>query len=128
MKTYPDIRLDLPATSASYLEQLALLHYGSLSEEYEDMIRKFIKVAPWSAWPPLDWRKPPITTPFGAVRITVPATTDLHECMDDTIDQINTINRHTLDFPRITKQVFVYTAIVWWITYVYPQASYHEPM
>lgn len=119
-----DIQVELPAAIQSYLEQLAILHYGDIEELYDDMLKKFIKISPWNAWPPLTWKQPPTALEANTVLINPPISEDLYDHIVAVIDDINIINRHTVDYQPITKSVFVYTAIVWWTRFVYPLPGY----
>lgn len=119
-----DIQVELPAATLAYLKQLAILHYGTIENLYADMFKKFIKVSPWTAWPPLTWRQPPTALDVNTVIISPMITEDLHEHITAVIDDINVINRHTVNHELITKPVFIYTAIVWWTKFVYPWPGY----
>lgn len=114
------IQVELAAATQSYLSQLAILHYGSLEKEFDDLVDKFIKSAPWSDWPPLGWKTPPLRGEHDAVRAHISLPDDLIEVMMDTIDHINIINRHTLDPIKVTPRIFLHTAIYWWTKFVYP--------
>lgn len=124
MKQISDIQVELSCTHMSYLQRIAVLHYGSLDAQYEDMIRKFIQMSPWTAWPPLEFRTPPNRLEPEVIVERPNLTSDIRECIADSIQGINSINQRTLEFKEITESIFIYTAIVWWTTYVYPQHPY----
>lgn len=124
MKLISDIQVELSCTDLSYIQRIAMLHYGSLDAEYEDMLRKFIHLSPWTAWPPLEWRTPPDRLDSSTIIERPNLTAGLRECITDTIQCVNSISQRTLDFKPLTESTFIYTAIVWWTTYVYPQRSY----
>ncbi len=112
--------IELSSHIQEHLSCLAVLHYTSLEQQYNDMIAKFLTIEPWSAWPPLAWRKPPLREISDTVIAHVQLENDLKERMYDTIDLINRINRHTVDHNTITPRTFIYTAIAWRTTYVHP--------
>lgn len=119
------LQISLKAEHQLYLSQLAILHYGKIEEQNEDMIRKFIQLAPWAAWPALTWRHPEDPSQQGIITVTINLTHDTVDVMKYTIDQINLINRRTLQAVQITPRIFVATAIYWWIHHVYPTPSIH---
>lgn len=115
-----ELKITLSATLKNYLSRIALLYYGSLEREYDDMLRKFVRVAPWAAHPALQWEAPPEREEVNTVLAHIAPTTDLHELMQKTIKEIN-VGGHA----KVTSAIFVHTAIVWWTTYIYPQRDYH---
>lgn len=115
-----ELQVSLKAMHQLYLSRLAVLHYGGINEQNEDMIRKFIQLAPWAAWPALTWRYPEHPHGNGVITATISLGHDTADLMKSTIDQINLINRHTLNAIQITPRIFVATAIYWWIHHVYP--------
>lgn len=114
------LQISLKAEHQLYLSRLAILHYGGIDEQNEDMVRKFIRLAPWAAWPALTWRSPEDTNQLGVVTATINLTHETTDVMKFTIDEINVINRRTLQAVQITPRIFVATAIYWWIHHVYP--------
>lgn len=122
MKQFVVMQTGLPGHIQTYLKQLGLVHYGSLQAVYEDMVSKFLTVRPWAAAHPLAWRAAP--TRFGVagcavanVALSIP----LAAKVDETLEEIN-----RQEYPGhsrgITRKTFLYTAVYWWITFVYPQA------
>jgi hypothetical protein len=122
VEQFVNMQTVLPGHVQTYLRQLAIVHYGSLQHVYEDMVIKFIKVQPWAAKPPLDWREAPMRTSAGCTVANVTLSTGLAEMVDQTLEDINTVQYPGHERYGITRKTFLYTAIYWWVTYIYPQA------
>lgn len=120
MTTETEIQVALKTKHQLYLSRLAVIHYGGIDEQNEDMIRKFIQLAPWADWPALTWRHPEDHNGLGAITATIRLDHDTADLTKSTIDQINLINRRTLHAIQITPRIFMATAIYWWIHHVYP--------
>lgn len=115
-----ETRVSLKSEHQLYLSRIAIYHYGGINDQNEDMICKFIRLAPWSAWPALTWRHPEDQHDPGIITTTISLDHNTAELMTNTIDQINQINRRTLHATQITPRIFIATAIYWWIHHVYP--------
>lgn len=122
MKQFETMQTGLPKHIQVYMRQLGLIHYGSLQAVYEDMVTKFLKVRPWEANPPLAWREAPTRYgPAGCSVANVPLSVGLAERVCKTLEEIN--DKHYPGHARrgITRRTFLYTAVYWWVTFVYPQ-------
>lgn len=111
----------LPTHIQTYMRQLALVHYGSLQHVYEDMVVKFIQVGPWAASPPYPWREAPMRNEPGCTVANVTLSADTAKLVADTIEDINNSSDATRGRYGITRKTFLYTAIMWWVTYIYPK-------
>ena len=89
--------------------RIAVERYGCLQDLYEDMIAKFVKIAPWRSSPALKWQELNDCGNAGCriVRITIPSA--LLELAQDEIV-----------FEDVTSEELVYTSVVWWTSFVYP--------
>lgn len=121
MKPFTNMQTILPAHIQMYMRQLAIVHYGSLQATYEDMVAKFIMVRPWEASPALEWREAPVRTDAGCSIANISLSYGLAEKVNKTLEEIN--DKQYVGFEKygITIKAFLYTAIYWWVTYIYPQ-------
>lgn len=124
MKQSPFVTMQtgLPSHIQTYLRQLGLVHYGSLQAVYEDMVTKFLALKPWAANPPLAWREAP--TRYSAAGCSVanaPLTVGLAAQVEEALEDINCQVWPGHERRGITRKTFLYTAVYWWVTYVYPQ-------
>lgn len=103
----------LSAEVFGYLQRLALLHYGSLAAQYDDLLRKFIQVAPWTARPALGWMPAPRPGRCNTVAAQLALSDDLRALLEDTAAG-----------QGVTPDDFAHTALVWWTTHVYPQRRF----
>lgn len=112
----------LPRHIQVYLKQLGIVHYGSLQAVYEDMVTKFLNVKPWAANPPLDWREAPTRQgSAGCTVANVALSVGLTERMRKELEEINDKRWPGHEKYGITIKTFLYTAVYWWVTFVYPQ-------
>lgn len=104
-----------PAQIYTYLKGIAPFLYGSLTEMFEDMMTRFVAERPWEHG--LHWRKPKTATTIAngeqgrtgweQVNMQLPpklaksVTTASTEC-------------------GVSNAAFCYTAIFWWVQYIYP--------
>ncbi|MFX1767973.1 hypothetical protein PWP93_36500 [Paraburkholderia sp. A1RI-2L] len=106
-----------PAQIITYLKSLAMLKYGTLLQMHDDLLKKFIASEPWAKTPPLNWRKPRAaqTTSGEAISQTGWKTFNVQvsPAMKEQIMRLSS----ELD---VSASSFVYTAIYWWVAYIYP--------
>ena len=122
MEQFVNMQTVLPGHIQTYLRQLAIVHYGSLQFVYEDMVRKFLVVQPWAAKPPLAWREAPVRNDAGCAVANVTLTAELARQVDEILEDINAAAHPGHGRYGITRKTFLYTAIYWWVTYIYPQS------
>ncbi|WP_434716381.1 hypothetical protein [Paraburkholderia sp. A3RO-2L] len=106
-----------PAQIITYLKSLAMLKYGTLLQMHDDLLKKFIASEPWAKTPPLNWRKPRAaqTTSGDAISQTGWKTFNVQvsPAMKEQIMQLSSEL-------EVSASSFVYTAIYWWVAYIYP--------
>lgn len=119
----------VPDWLMTYCRQLADVHYGRrLNRMYEFMLEGFLKVEPWKAYPPLEWKMARIHgssglrsrkgADIGWVPMNMMLPVDLMVRIKHSIEIIN-INA-TEDKRDLSLRTFLFTAVYWWCTYVYP--------
>jgi hypothetical protein len=87
------------------------------------MIRKFLKMQPWAANPPLAWREAPTRHSAGCSVANVQLPVELAEEVTKALEEINDKQWEGHERRGITNKTFLYTAVYWWVTYVYPQSQ-----
>lgn len=108
----------LPGHLHVYLKQIAVAHYGTLQNECEDMVAKFIRMAPWAANPPLPWRDAPSRGTPGCKVVNLSISKELGEQMLNLIEDIDKSSE-----ARVSQKTFLYTAVYWWVVHVYNRRS-----
>lgn len=112
----------LPEHWQVYLRQLGVTYYKSLVAEYDDMLTKFLRQRPWEAERPLPWREAPSRSKMpGCSVANVPMSEAIAAELDKALEEINDRTWRGFENSKITYRVFLYTAVYWWVTYVYPQ-------
>jgi hypothetical protein len=104
-----------PAQIYTYLKGISPFLYGSLTEMFEDMMTKFMLERPWEHG--LHWRKPKTATTFangetgktGWEQVNMQLPPSLAEQVTKTATECG-----------ISNAAFCYTAIFWWVQYIYP--------
>lgn len=124
-----NVQTAAPDWMLTYLSQLADVHYGRhLNKMYQRMLEGFLAHEPWKAFPPLEWRAAKSVTPIPAD--SRPSPTDwvaanlllpkpLFERVEAAIEKINTSGLG-LQNRDLSRRTFLYTALYWWVAYVYP--------
>ena len=118
----------VPDWLMTYCSQLADVHYSrKLSQMYVHMLEGFLTYAPWKANPPLAWR---FARNHGATQHSrngsdmgwVPMNMMLPQELADRIKEaVKAINAESSEEGRkLSLRTFLYTAIYWWCTSVYP--------
>lgn len=122
------VQTSVPDWLMTYCSQLANVHYSrKLSRMYLHMLEGFLAYAPWKANPPLAWR---VARTHGTSRHSrkgsdigwVPMNMMLPQELADRVKgAIEAINVNSSDEGRqLSLRTFLYTAICWWCTSVYP--------
>jgi hypothetical protein len=102
-----------------YLKGITPFQYPSLTAMFADMLARFMKEKPWLHG--LQWRKPKTAISLagnkmnatGWEQINISVTEDQAAAVEQTAAQCG-----------VSKACFCYTAIFWWVTYVFPPASH----
>lgn len=106
------IQTRCPVEIIRYLKGLAMLKYGKLMVMNEEMLRQFIMYQPWAASSPLTWRRPKPRTVLGWNTFNL----QVSNALKDQVERLCT----ELD---VSMSVFCYTAIFWWVKYMYPPTN-----
>ena len=106
------LKIVLTNSQIERLSQIAVERYGSLQSLYEDMITKFLKMAPWRSRPALEWQETKSCGEPGCKMIAINVPSALLELAED--ESV---------FESVTPEELVYTAVVWWTSFVYPPKS-----
>ena len=118
----------VPDWLMTYCSQLADVHYSrKLRQMYVHMLEGFLAYAPWKANPPLAWRvaKTHGTTQhlrnssdIGWVPMNMMLPQELAGRIKNAIEVINA--NASEKGRKLSLRTFLYTAIYWWCTSVYP--------
>lgn len=103
-----------------YLKSLYPQRWASLTGMYDDMFKQFIAERPWEHG--LVWRKPKATSVHvgaaenrtGWVQVNVQIDIDLSKEAQKVAAAL------TAEGMRVSMAMFAYTAIFWWVQFVYP--------
>lgn len=129
MTDYVPAQTSVPDWLMTYCRQIADVHHGRrLNRMYEFMLEGFLKVEPWKANPPLEWKTARIHgssgmrsrkgADLGWVPMNMVLPTDLAERIRQ---QIEIININATEGQRdVSLRTFLFTAVYWWCTYVHP--------
>jgi hypothetical protein len=104
-----------PAQIYTYLKGIAPFLYASLTEMFEDMMTRFVNERPWEHG--LHWRKPKTATTFaggeqgrtGWEQVNMQLPPKLADLLTKTSTECG-----------VSNAAFCYTAIFWWVQYIYP--------
>lgn len=104
-----------PSQIYTYLKGIMPFNYRSLTEMFEDMLRRFCQEQPWEHG--LKWRKPKraMTVADGKAgrtgweQVNMQLPEDLAVLVHDTAEKNG-----------VSKACFCYTAMFWWVQYIYP--------
>lgn len=110
-----------PAHMYTYLKMIAPLRWRSLSAMFQDMMARFLEMEPWNHG--LMWRKPRTALTFAdgmagktgweAVNMQLPP--ELAERVE-----------HAATLAGVSKAAFCYTAMFWWVQFMYPPARVRQ--
>lgn len=103
-----------------YLKSLYPQRWASLTGMYDDMFRQFIAERPWEHG--LVWRKPKATLVHvgslenrtGWVQVNIQVDINLSKAAEKVAEAL------TNEGARVSMAMFAYTAIFWWVQYVFP--------
>lgn len=120
----------VPDWVMTYCRQLADVHYQrKLNRMYVHMLQSFLAYEPWKANPPFEWKVARIHgssglrarkgADLGWVPMNMVLPLELSERIKQVIDVTNTYSETELD-RKLSLRTFLYTAVVWWCTAVYP--------
>jgi hypothetical protein len=129
MTTLSPAQTSVPDWLMTYCRQLADVHYSrKLSRMYIHMLEGFLAYKPWKASPPLTWRVAKIHgmsgmntrkgTDSGWVPMNMMLPQELADRIKEAIESINLDSAH--EGRKLSLRTFLYTAISWWCTSVYP--------
>ena len=104
-----------PAQIYTYLKGISPFLYGSLTEMFEDMMTRFMNEKPWEHG--LHWRKPKTATTFangeqgrtGWEQVNIQLPPRLAENVTNTARGCG-----------VSNAALAYTAIFWWVQYIFP--------
>lgn len=123
----------VPDWLMTYCRQLADVHHGRrLNRMYEFMLNGFLRMEPWKASPPLEWRQSRVhgsstlvsyrgtggDPGWGPMNMMLPV--DLAERIRQTIDFINVNGGMWNTGQKLSMRTFLYTAVYWWCSFVHP--------
>ena len=129
MVDYQPAQTSVPDWLMTYCRQLADVHYGrKLNRMYAHMLQGFLAYKPYKANPPFAWRVAKIhgssglRTRKGADLGWVPMNMVLPVELAEQIKQVMEIeNMNATDGEKmLSLRTFLYTAVCWWCTSVYP--------
>ncbi|WP_304350892.1 hypothetical protein [Comamonas testosteroni] len=128
---HANAQTSVPDWLMTYCRQLADVHYQrKLNVMYVHMLESFLAYEPWKATPPYKWRVAKIH-PTGKTGINkrdagsgwFPMNMVLPtKLVDQVRAAIEVVNANpTSELTRsLSLRTFLYTAVCWWTTYVYP--------
>lgn len=105
----------VPAPMYKYCKMVQALKYESLTSMFEDMVKIFIKEQPWQHG--LLWRRPKAAVTYRDQMAGRTGWTQINIHIDEHKKEEIVLLCKSLD---ISMATFFYTAIFWWIEYVYP--------
>lgn len=104
-----------PAQIYTYLKGISPFLYGSLTEMFEDMMSRFVSERPWEHG--LHWRKPKTATTFAGGEQGRTGWEQINMQLPPKLaDEVS----KTSDDCGVSNAAFCYTAIFWWVQYIYP--------
>lgn len=104
-----------PSQIYTYLKGISPFLYSSLTEMFEDMMTRFLKESPWEHG--LHWRKPKTATTFANGETGKTGWEQVNMQLPPKLaDQVS----KTATECGISNAAFCYTAIFWWVQYIYP--------
>lgn len=104
-----------PAQIYTYLKGISPFLYGSLTEMFEDMMTRFLAEKPWEHG--LHWRKPRTATTFAGGE---QGRTGWEQVNMQLPPKIADAVAKSAGECGVSNAAFCYTAIFWWVQYIYP--------
>lgn len=119
-KTRPDDLVPIPTRCPEmvhmYLKAITPYHYKTLTEMFEDMLKRFLDERPWEKG--LFFRRPRSTSATSSGVKGATGWTQVNMYVPpDLADRINAV---LMTHGNVTKAEFAYTAIYWWVEYIHP--------
>lgn len=108
-----------PGTIYTYLKGITPFRYPSLTEMFADMLRRFMDEKPWEHG--LVFRKPKTPTAQSGVGMGTTGWEQVNILL--TPDLAAEVEKTALDCGQ-SRAAFCYTAIFWWVQYVFPPAKF----
>lgn len=107
-----------PSQIYTYLKGITPFLYNSLTAMFEDMLRRFLAERPWEHG--LHWRKPKTAMSYaggqagktGWEQVNIQLPQDLAELVGETATDCG-----------VSRACLCYTAIFWWVQFIYPPAK-----
>lgn len=107
-----------PAPVYVYLKGITPFQYPSLTAMFADMLGRFIKEQPWQHG--LHWRKPKTAMSLAGNKMNATGWEQLNISLTE--EQAANVEATAAEC-GVSKACFCYTAIFWWVTYVFPPAA-----
>lgn len=104
-----------PAQIYTYLKGIAPFLHGSLTEMFEVMMTRFTNERPWEHG--LHWRKPKTATTFAGGE---QGRTGWEQVNMQLPPKLADLVAKTSTECGVSNAAFCYTAIFWWVQYIYP--------
>ena len=108
-----------PGTIYTYLKGITPFRYPSLTEMFADMLRRFMDEKPWEHG--LHWRKPKTALSQSGNNV---GTTGWEQVNILLTPQLAEEVQQVAINCGVSKAAFCYTAIFWWVTFVFPPAQF----
>ncbi|MDP3008235.1 MAG: hypothetical protein Q8N30_04090 [Methylococcales bacterium] len=110
------IQTRIPEPMYKYCKVIQSMKYSSLTEMFDDMLARFDNERPWDAG--LLWRRPKSAMTYQASDSSRTGWKQINLNLTKERKEKIVTTCKTLD---ISMSTYSYTAIYWWIQYVYPQ-------
>lgn len=107
-----------PAHIYTYLKGITPFLYPSLTAMFEDMISRFLKEQPWEHG--LHWRKPKTAMTYAN---GMAGTTGWSQVNIQLTPQLKEQVTQVAGVCGVSNACLCYTAIFWWVQYIYPPAK-----
>ncbi|MEB0137679.1 MULTISPECIES: hypothetical protein [unclassified Undibacterium] len=107
-----------PTQIYTYLKGITPFLYPSLTVMFESMMRRFLDERPWEHG--LHWRKPKTSMSFAG---GATGKTGWEQVNIQLPQELALALALTADSCSISNAAFCYTAIFWWVQYIYPPAK-----
>lgn len=109
------VQTRVPVPMYKYCKMVQALRFHSLTAMFADMVMQFRKEKPWEHG--LYWRRPKAAVTYRDETLGKTGWTQINIHLDEKVKNDVELLCKSLD---ISMATFCYTAIYWWIEYVYP--------
>lgn len=107
-----------PAPVLIYLKGITPFRYPSMTAMFADMLARFSAEKPWQHG--LLWRKPKTAVSLAGKKVGATGWEQLNiSLIPEQAEEVAAM----ADKCGVSKACYCYTAIFWWVTYVFPPAS-----